>query len=243
MKGRFATQLIQLPVDRMSSRTFSLYKAPVALPMLALLGIQPPHRAPAELRLTIATLHAASLTTPRTTKDLSDTPYFLVTILGPKADMATVHLPRDGRLKIRLDEALGARPLASVHLEPGDSVRVLVSVLEGAQLGLEDETRAAVASTKAMNQSADAEAALLPTVLAPITSAGAHWLGSVELLLTNENGTTYWRALECVATCKVLNPPKARALAVEDSAPMNGVVELSGAGGTYHLQLESRRKS
>ena len=228
----------------MTTRARVLRSLPLLTPFVAYLGYGASHRGtPAELRLTIATLHAAALTTPRDTKDLSDAPYFVVTILGPKTEMATEHLPRDGRLRIRLDEALGARPLASVRLEPGDSARVLVSVLEGAQLGAKDEARAAVASTKAMNQSAEAEAALLPAVLAPITEKGAHWLGSVELLLTNENGTTYWRALECVATCKVLNPPKARALAVEDSSPMNGVVELSGAGGTYHLQLESRRKS
>src|SRR5262245_58132857 len=77
-------------------------------------------RPPAELGLTIGTRRAAALTTPRDTKDLSDTPYFVVTILGPKTEMATEHLPKDGRLRIRLDEALGARPLANVRLEPGD---------------------------------------------------------------------------------------------------------------------------
>jgi hypothetical protein len=59
------------------------------------------------------------------------------------------------------------------------------------------------------------------------------------LVVTNENGPAYWRTLECVATCKVLTPPDARAL--DAKSPVAGVVELSGGGATYHLQVHVAR--
>ena len=85
-------------------------------------------------------------------------------------------------------------------------------------------------------------AAALASALSPITNAGAHWIGSASLLVTNENGNVYWRALDCITTCKVLKGP-AGALEPKGGRPMAGVVELSGDGGTYHLQLQGERGS
>ena len=158
---------------------------------------------PDRVQLTIATLHAAALTTPRGTADSTDTPFFLFAVIGRNASKAAV-LPDTGQLSIRHDGAVGARPLTELSLERGDSAQVLVSVLEN---GSGQDARA---------------------------------LGSISLLITNEAGTVFWRRLDCVATCKVLNPPAAAGLAA-GGPPVGGVVEFSGSGGTYHLALQARR--
>jgi len=226
----------------MSLKTVALWS--VIGPFLVQPGGSPGARqAPAELQLTVATLHAAALTTPRAAGDAEDGPYLLVSIAGPGAKTSTVHLPAAGHLSIHLDEALGSRPLVNLSLEPGDSVRLLVSVLEGAEVQPSDEDQAATTSTGVLAQPAAASASLLPPALEPVIKHGAHWLGSVTLLLTNEGGATYWRSLDCVATCKVLKSPAGSALATEAKAPVAGVVELSGAGGSYHLQLQGQRAS
>jgi hypothetical protein len=212
--------------------------------LLALLSVTPNHFVPAhastKLRLTLATLHAAALTTSRAGADSLDDPYFLVSILGPRTNTETIHLPATGHLRIHRNEALGARPLAELSLEPGDTVRLLVSVLEGAKGRDADETAAAAASTIVLSQASTARAAMLSSALAPVTKDGAHWLGSATLLLTNEAGTAYWRALECVVTCKVLSGGVATPFPAQGAAPLAGVVELSGAGGTYHMQLQGQ---
>jgi hypothetical protein len=225
----------------MSLKTLALCSAlsPLVALSITASALQPK---PAELRLTIATLHAAALTTPRAASDTDDAPYLLVSILGPGSKTGTIHLPASGHLLIHLDEALGARPLADFSLQPGDSVRLLVSVLEDSQVLLSDEGQAATTSTKALSQPPAERASALAPGLAPMTQQGAHWLGSAALLLTNENGAIYWRSLDCVATCKVLNAPAGMALTV-GGKPEAGVIELSGAGGTYHLQLKSERPS
>jgi hypothetical protein len=46
-----------------------------------------------------------------------------------------------------------------------------------------------------------------------------------------------------VATCKVLVAPADTAMAAGTPAAISGVVELSGNGGTYHLQVKSQRAS
>ena len=207
------------------------------------IGYSLPRQAPAEIHLTVATLHAAALTAPRGASDAEDGPFLLVSILGPGASTATVHLPATGHLTIHQDEALGTRPLVDLTLQPGDSVRLLVSVLEGPGEHQSDEAQAAASSAKALAQSAQSRTSVLSSALASLTGQGAHWLGSVVLLLTNENGAAYWRTLECVATCKVLKAPAGAALVAEAAAPNAGVVELSGNGGTYHLQLQGQRKS
>jgi hypothetical protein len=210
----------------------------VVLPLVTLLSTRAaqPHAA-TKLRLTLATLHAAVLTTPRAAADSVDGPYFLVSVLGPHAKASTIQLPASGHLRIHRDEALGARPLIDLSLEPGDSVRLLVSVLAGEKVQASDEAAAAAASTSALSQPSAAWANTVTSALAPITKGGARWLGSATLLVTNDGGTTYWRSLECVATCKVLSGAGAAPL----SAPVAGVVELSGGGATYHMQLQGQQ--
>lgn len=200
-----------------------------------------PH-APAAVHMTMATLHAAALTTPSGSGDTDDAPYLLVSVLGPGADTASLHLPSTGHLSIHLDEALGRGPLVDLSLQPGDSVRLLVSVLEGKQVRLSDETQAAASSTKTLSQHPSDRATTLATALAPVTQQDAHWIGSTALLITNENGAIYWRGLDCIATCKVLNPPAGTDL-VPGAKPVAAVVELTGGGGTYHLQLQGSRAS
>ena len=107
---------------------------------------------------------------------------------------------------------------------------------------LPEETQAATNSAKALSQSSSDRTSILATALAPLTQRDGHWLGSAALLVTNENGAIYWRGLDCITTCKVLNPPAGTALE-SDAKPVAGVVELTGGGGTYHLQLQSQRAS
>ena len=185
-----------------------------------------------EVRLSVETLHAAKLTTSRGAGDSTDSPFLLVSVGGPKGKGNSLELPQRGHLTIHSDEALGARPLMSLHLQPGDSVRVLISALENVNVLAADESQARAASANAISAGASTVAA----ALAPLTKRGAHWLGSAELLLTNEKGSTFWRSLECVATCKVLTSP------LGNAPRARGVVELSGDGGTYHLQLTSQSK-
>lgn len=218
---------------------------PVALcsilaPLLALPSPRPASaRASGEVRLTVATIHAAALTAPRAADDAEDGPYLLVGIRGPGSTTATAHLPATTHLAVHQDQALGPQPLVSLRLQPGDSVRLLLSLLEAHKVQLPAETEAASAATAVLDQPPEARATLLASALAPVTRRGAHWLGSVALLLTNEGGTSYWRAFECVATCRVLKRPGTGALAAKPAVPLAGVVELTGAGGTYHLQLQS----
>jgi hypothetical protein len=222
----------------------SLVRLSVALPFFSFL---PSHSAlrhqPTRVRLTVATLHAATLTTPRAATDSVDGPYFLISVLRPRAKAETIHLPSTGHLTIHEDEALGARDLVDLDLEPGDTVRLLVSVLEGKKTSDAQEIAAAAASTNALLQPGADRAATVSSALAPVTKDGAHWLGSATLLLTNEGGTTYWRALECVSTCKVLSGAGGKAFATSGSGTIAGVVELSGSGATYHMQLQGQSTS
>lgn len=211
-------------------------------PLSVIGGSKPQPPAPTEVRLSIATLHAAALTKARAAGDSTDSPFLLVSIVGPGGSIHASHVPTTGQLTIHLDEALGARPLTDLRLQPGDTVRLLVSVLEGTRVEQAEESKVVASSTKALLQTGDARASLLASALLPITKAGAHWIGSASLLVTNENGTVYWRALDCIATCKVLKGP-AGALEPKGGRPVAGVVELSGDGGTYHLQLQGERGS
>ena len=212
------------------------------LPLLSFMSFRPvPSHAPTKLRLSIALLHAAALTAPRAATDSTDGPYFLVSILGPQTKTATIHLPSTGHLTIHEDEALDARDLMDLSLEPGDTVRLLVSVLEGKKVMDAGEAAAAAASTKALSQPAAMQAATISSALAPITKEGSRWLGSATLVLTNEAGTIYWRALECVATCNVLSGGAATAFPESSTPPVAGVVELTGSGATYHMKLQGAR--
>lgn len=221
--------------------SMNLVRLSAALPFLSLISDHPsPGVAPATVHVSVATLHAAALTSPREATDSVDAPYFLASIAGPSSSSSTIQLPASGHLIIHEDEALGARTLVDLHLQPGDSVRLLVSVLEGKKIQSTEEAAAAKASTAALLQPSAARASIVTTALKPVVAMGAaHWLGSVTLLLTNEGGTTYWRGLECVSTCKVLSG--AGAAAVASGKGVAGVVELSGSGGTYHMQLQGQR--
>jgi hypothetical protein len=219
----------------MSPKAVTLWS--LLVPLLAGPGHRPDPRA-AEVRLTVATIHAAALTTPRAADDAEDGPYLLVSLRGPDSTTSTAHLPATTHLVVHRDQALGPQSLVALRLEPGDSVHLLLSLLEAHLVELPAEAQAANATTAALSQPQDTRAALLAAALAPLTQLGAHWLGSVALLVTNEGGTTYWRTFECVATCRVLTPPGDSALAAKATA---GVVELSGSGGTYHLQLQGAR--
>jgi hypothetical protein len=225
----------------MAFTSSTLLRMSLALPLVAAFAVRtasPPRKAVTTVRLTMGTLHAAALTSPRAAADSTDAPYVLVAILGPKTRTETLHLPATGHLRIHLDEAIGAHPLLDLQLAPGDTVRLLVSVLEEDKVLRGDEAAAVDASIKALD--ARARMVALTSALAPVTRNGAHWLGSATLMLTNEGGTTYWRALDCVATCKVLSGFAPAALPAPTAAPARGVVELSGAGATYHMQLQGR---
>ena len=209
--------------------------------MLSTLSVRPaPSRAATKLELTIGTLHAAALTAPRNAVDSTDAPYILVSVLGPRTTSDAMRLPASGHLQIRLDQAIGARPLVNLSLEPGDSVRLLVSVLTNGKVEDAAERTAASAGTRALALASTQRSAQVASALTPLTRTGARWLGSATLLVTNDAGTTYWRALECVATCTVLSGGGAAAIAPA-AAPVVGVVQLSGAGGTYHMQLQGRQ--
>jgi len=150
-------------------------------------------------------------------------------------------LPDSGQRSIRRDEALGARPLTDLTLAAGDSVQVLVSVLENATARLSDDARGAAASATPHLASPSEQVQQATRLVAPLVKQGANWLGSVSLLLTNEGGSIYWRRLDCVASCRVLAGPAASALPAPTGQPFAGTVELSGNGGTYHLALRANR--
>lgn len=198
-----------------------------------------PSAADATVRLDIATIHAAALSSPRSAADSSDTPYILIAALGPGGTRRASRLPADSAHRvIRLDEALKPQPLTTLNLRPGDSVRVLVSLLEGAAYAGPADDAAANASAEAVAASGTQQGAALRQALTPLTGRGDNLLGAAIFLVTNEGGTAYWRAIDCVATCKVLNRPPKPELA---AAPAASVLELTGAGATYHMQVSGRR--
>lgn len=215
------------------------------LPMLpvcalaALLGQSPD---PARVTIGLATLHAAALTTARGADDQSDAPFFLVSVVGSR-EQRSARLPTDARWGIALDGVVQLPELDRVELSPGDTVRVVISALEAAAGELATEAAAARASTLALaglrQPLLDPAGPALGPVLAGLRGAGAHWLGSVSLLLTNEGGTVWWRRMDCAQDCTVLRGvPDGRG--AELAGPVNGVYELQGAGGTYHMQLSIR---
>lgn len=196
----------------------------------------------AQIQLDMATLHAATLSKARSARDSLDAPYLLVTMLGPGDMQTSRQMPAANQhWSIRQDEAKGAAPLTSVVVQPGDSVRVLFTLLEGERVDAANEAAVGVALTK-LNRNAVKDASAVAPALAALTSRGASWLGSATMLLTNEGGKTYWRALDCVSTCKVSNSPVKASGATELSATASaGVLELNGNAATYHLQVTAKR--
>ena len=194
---------------------------------------------PETVQLTIATLHAAALTTPRGAGDSTDAPLFVVEVIGAQGSSTSV-LPDSGALSVRHDGAVGARPLTELSLAAGDSVQVMVSVLENTRKPASPAAGSAPAVMRSGGASGAAHADQASRLVAPLLKDGAHWIGSVSLLLTNESGAIFWRRLDCVASCTVVQAPAATALPAGPQ-PFSGVVELTGAGGTYHLALRANR--
>lgn len=192
--------------------------------------------------LSMATLHAAVLTSSRAPGDSADSPYVLVSVNERGKGGAVVALPATGHLHLHRDEAIGVHPLTSVRLNAGDTVRVLISVLEGGVAPATIETQAGTAAARAVDAQSANRVGGLAQALSPLTSKGAYWLGSATLLLTRDaGGDVYWRGLECVTSCKILSGGAPAVLAAPDAAPSAGVAELSGAGATYHMKIEARR--
>jgi hypothetical protein len=219
----------------------------VALGAAVVLGSASPSRVRAPrspvttVNLSMATLHAAALTSSSTGRESVDRPYVLVSIVGPGQESRTVALPADGQLQVRRDQAVGASPLTSMALSDGDTVRILISALEGGTATARNETQASAAAARALSAQKSAPMPAVAAALSPLMDRGAHWLGSATLLITRDTGTVVWGGLECVATCKVVSGGGATALAAFDASASAGVVELSGAGATYHMKLEARR--
>lgn len=195
--------------------------------------------APAKVQFTLQTVHAAALTKARTSGDTKDEPYLLLSLAGPGTSVAGMPFPATEPLSIKLDEALPARTLLTRTLEDGESLRVLLSALEGPRGRASEEADAATAAVGVIRQAPDERAEALASAIAPLTSKGANLLGAAILVVANEGGTLYWRTLECVATCSVLTAPTATAL--QGNATNQGVLELTGAAGTYHFNLIGRR--
>ena len=215
----------------------ALFVAIVAAP--AILAASRPASAPTKVQLTLATLHAAALTTARGARDTTDSPFIMVETTGRRAGSMFM-IPETGIVSIRHDGAIPLRPLTDLTLAEGDSVEVLVSVLEHA-------TVPTIADLRVANPPAPRAGAAITQFeqatrrVAPLLKDGAHWIGAVSLLLTNEGGSVYWRRLDCVAACKVLSGPATGALPASGGQPFAGLTELTGDGGTYHLALRANR--
>ncbi len=182
-----------------------------------MLGVGQANAPSEKVQLTIATLHAAALSTSRAAGDSTDAPFFVVEVAAPASRSASI-LPGGGQTAIGTNGALAARPLTELTLATGDSARVVVSVLEHAGVKPSDGTS-------------------VPALL----KNGALSIGSVSLLITNEGGAIYWRQFDCVASCRILNAPAATALPAGGAPTASAVAEFSGSGGTYHLALRANR--
>lgn len=233
----------------MSTKSVRVFRASLGCLVALGLGGAADTRAPAQLTLDLATLHAAALSTARNPADSSDAPYLLVSIVGTGGQTETDELPKSGHWAVRQDEAIGKTPITTITLQPGDSVRVLLTVLEDRVISPQELQIATAATTTMAGQQSPLsppQTTLVSPTLTPLTTRGAHWLGSASLLLTNDGGTTYWNSLDCVATCTVLQSPApagnpAAELQAASPRPAAGVVELSGAAGVYHMQVAVRR--
>lgn len=221
----------------MSMRPLVLSATLLAIVAAAPLAAVQPRSAALSVQVNVATLHAPTLTSARGGDDRADQPYLLASILGPGTATRTARLPDDGHLSIQLDEAVKARPLVSLSIAPGETARVVIAALEGPRTDVALEGRVAAASTALPNETPSALGARLAAVMAPLTAREDHWLGSALLDIANEAGTLRWRTFACLATCEVLSAPDA---STAPGKPLAGVLELSGAGGTYHLQIETR---
>lgn len=218
---------------------------PISLITVATLGMSEPPRGPrpaatvSAVELRIATLHVAALTSPNASRDSVDAPYLLVSVIGPRAKSHALTFPTEGHWRVHRDQALGSLALETLRLDDGDSVRVLVTVMEGGRADHSMMDRAAEA-TIGPAANAGERNRIVSAAVESLVSGGARWIGSAALLLTRDAGVSYWRGLDCVASCKVVAGAAPVSLDAAAAAPPSGVIELSGAGATYHLKLEAR---
>ena len=227
----------------MRIHTVSLWSVSLAGFLATGLEPAPHHQPPATLKLDLGTIHAAVLSTARGAGDSTDAPYLLISIVNSSGKNDARALPASGHWDMQANQAITGLSIASISLEPGDSVQILLSALEDRRV-TPGVVEIASATTAAMaNQhswSSPPEASLVTKALIPLTTRGTYWLGSASLLLTNEGGTAYWTRLDCVASCAVLSSPVQNGAGVvlsETTPPATGVVELTGASGTYHVQV------
>jgi hypothetical protein len=177
--------------------------AAVIATSLALVGYtQSPFAA--RLQLDLATVHAATLTTPRSTTDRSDDLVLHVTTRDEKGVSTSYRLPEAGYFTLGLDQATRPRSLLAREVEPGETLAIEVTVREG-------------------------------------RGARAASIGAFKLVLTNTADALTWRSLECTCLCSVLADPASRVVAAGGAA-VAGVVELTGAGGIFHVNLQGLRR-
>jgi hypothetical protein len=187
----------------------------------------------------LATLHVAGLTTPRGAGDETDAPFLLISVIRPHAQ-STSHLPASGHWRLAEDAVVTPTAVDLLELAPGDSARVVIAVLESEGAEPAPELASGVTSAKALSELGqpllDPAGPALGAGLDGLNQAGVHRVGAISLLVTNEGGTLWWRRMDCVQDCAVLmGIPDGTGTVL--SAPTNGVYELTGAGGTYHLNL------
>ncbi|MGV3710943.1 MAG: hypothetical protein ACO1Q7_19120 [Gemmatimonas sp.] len=200
----------------------------------------------AEVQLGMATLHAAALSEARSTRDSSDSPFLIVTTLGSGSSSgSSQQFPSAHQhWAIRFDQVQAAPLLSTIALGASDSVRVLVTLLEGDQPNAAEEDAAGQALAKLRATSRETMKSEVAAALAGLTRGGVHWIGTATLLLTNVDGRTAWRAAECVMTCSVVNSlvqGGGSNLPADATGPLNTVFELTGGKATYHLNLTARR--
>ena len=159
----------------------------------------------ARLQLDLATVHAAALTTARSTTDTSDDLVLLVTTRDEKGVTSSYRLPEEGFFTLGLDQVTRPRSFLAREVEPGETLAIEVTVREG-------------------------------------RGAQATSIGAFRLVLTNAADALTWKSLECTSACSVLANPASRVVAT-GGAPVGGVVELTGAGGTYHVNLQGLRRA
>lgn len=203
------------------------------------------HSRSADVQVGMATLHVAALSEARSTRDSSDSAFLIVTTLGAGTSGASQQFPSGQRhWTMRFDQVQASPILSTIALGASDSVRLLVTLLEGNQANVADEAAAGSALAKLRMSAGAPMKTDIASALAPLTRAGVHWIGTSTLLLTNSDGKTIWRAAECVATCSVVNSlvqSGGSNLPVGAATPLNTVFELTGSKATYHLNLTARR--
>lgn len=158
----------------------------------------------ARLQLDLATVHAAALTTARSTADMNDDLVLLVTTRDEKGVTTSYRLPEEGFFTLGLDQVTRPRSFLAREVEPGETLAIEVTVREG-------------------------------------KGADAASVGAFKLVLTNAADALTWKSLECTSTCSVLTNPANRVVAT-GAAAVGGVVELTGAGGTFHVNLQGLRR-